>query len=178
MSKTTGIIIAVVVVIVLGGAWYLYGGTVNPVSAPSGDTTQTQDKVVTLSNASSANDLQTLMTQGGNFTCSLTALTSGSNTSGTIYASAKNMRLDFSVSQNGTTVTTHTIRNGQTAYIWVDGQTTGTKANVPSTATLIPQPQGGTVSVNRDSNIASDCHPWVPDATQFEPPASIHFVAQ
>ena len=180
MSRNS-IIAAVVIVIIALGAWYWAATTPGMQGGPEASTTP-QSASSTTSGAgtagtSSGTTLGAVLSQGGNYTCTIESITSDQHSVGTVFGSGGKTRLDLSVQSNGTTVMTHIIRSGGYSYTWVDGQTTGIKASA-STATGSQQPgQGGYIEVNDQSNVSSTCHAWSPDQTQFTPPAGITFIA-
>ncbi|HVV39290.1 MAG TPA: hypothetical protein VHD31_03105 [Candidatus Paceibacterota bacterium] len=179
MNRNVGIGVIVILILALG-AWWFWGSS----SMNSSDTSNTASStdVTTGTNGtngqtqttSGTGTFRTLVTQGGNYTCTvMTTPTESSRTTGTIYSAGGKTRLDLKITTNGTDVTMHTIRSGGTAYTWVDGQTKGTKSTITASSAIVPQPTGATIS--DDSEISSDCHPWSPVASQFVVPAGITF---
>ncbi len=178
MTNRNIIIGVIVVLIVAAGAWYWMSST-NTAGAPSttASSTDTSTSAATGGQGTTiagTGTLRTLVTQGGNYTCTLTATTAGGGqTMGTIYSAGGKTRLDFQSTVNGQTVTIHTLRSGTTAYTWVDGQSVGTKATITASSAIVPQPTGGTIS--DDSQVSSECHPWSPVASDLVVPAGITF---
>jgi hypothetical protein len=125
----------------------------------------------------STGTLRSLVTRGGKFTCTITAVDNSNKTTGTIYGAGNESRLDLQIqTSDGTTVTTHTIRNGTYAYVWMEGQSVGQKSLLNSTNSVLPTPSGNYSHVSDTTQISSDCHPWIPDQSQFTPPKGITFV--
>jgi hypothetical protein len=181
MSQRSIIATIVVIIILIAGAWYFLSYTSG---APASTSTTATTTVATTTDTGSDTSgtptqttLGTIVAQGGNYTCSIQTTQNGAQTTGTIYGSGGKTRLDFVISENGVDTTTHVIRTGSTSYTWVDGQQTGTKSAITPTSPII-QPNGGVISVTDTSTLSSSCHPWVPDSTQFVPPAGISFSAQ
>lgn len=175
MTQKNVIIWVIVALVVIVGGWYLFANQSNPASTT--DTTSASD-TADVQSAHTAGQVTALATKGANFTCSVNATGPASNTTGTIYASNRSVRLDLQVQASGVSVITHTIRNGTVAYNWTDGQSSGTKTTISATAPVVSAPSGGVISDTDSGTIASDCHPWIPDVTQFTPPTNITFVAQ
>lgn len=179
MTQQNAIIgLIVLIVLILGGWYFLTHPAPTVMTDASGTSTTTDSGTADVQNAHSVAAVETLATQGGNFTCSMNSIQSNSNTTGTVYASKQNVRFDLQVSQNGSRVGTHSIRSGGYIYTWVDGQTTGAKVAASASSSIIPQPEGGVVEVNLDTNSTLDCHPWIPDQSQFTPPSDIVFTAR
>jgi len=178
------IIGVVVVLLIIAGVWY-WTSTMPQSGSPSETASSTQEVAssTTAGSGTGTTDgtqqsLGKVLSQGGNFTCTVESISAGQHSTGTVYGSAGKTRLDFTVDVNGTTVNTHIIRSGGYAYTWVDGQSTGTKVAI-STNTTAPQPgQGGYVNVDNNTNVSSLCHPWSPDTTLFVPPKGISFIAR
>jgi hypothetical protein len=174
-------IVVVVIIVVLGWLLFSYGGTHLPGTSSDTATSTVATSTATggTSAGTQATTLHSVMTQGGNYTCTIETITNGSDTTGTIYGANGDTRLDLTVAQSGGTTVTHIIRSGGTSYTWVDGQTVGVKAAITPTSPTVEEPgQGGFIAVNDNTNISSMCHPWIPDASQFVPPAGITFEAQ
>ncbi len=183
MTTRNTVLTVVIVLIVLALGWYWYSwaqnGTVMPDTSNTDSTTSQGTDTTGQTTHSSSKSLRTLASQGGNYTCTLTTTGDQGKMTGTIFASAGKTRLDFKISlPTGTDITSHTIRSGSIAYNWVDGQQTGSKLAITASSAIVPQPTGGSTSVNDEVQVDSDCHPWSPDASQFVPPTGITFVAQ
>ena len=175
MTQKNILIAAAVVVIIALSAWYLSPYSPNALpssSAASSNTTSTKTQTGTKTS-------QGTTTQGGNYTCSINTIADSGKTTETIYATNTKTRLDFRIeAPDGTMVNTHTIHSGSVSYTWVDGQPTGTKKTIIPSSTIMPQPSGGVITTTTTGQVASDCHPWSPDLSQFVPPSGITFVAQ
>jgi hypothetical protein len=181
------IIIGVIVVVIIAvAAWFIFSpqastetsSSVTSVSTSTSEVASSSSPTSQGTTVQSAGTLRALVTQGGNYTCTLTTTAqSGNGTRGTIYAAGGKTRLDFVFQgSNGVDTTTHIIRNGTYAYTWVDGQTLGTRTPITASSPIVPeQPQGGVIAVADNLQISSDCRPWVPDASQFVPPTAITF---
>ncbi|HVZ76147.1 MAG TPA: hypothetical protein VG934_02655 [Candidatus Paceibacterota bacterium] len=185
MTQRNIVITVIVIIIVVLGGWWLISsqgaggtGTTASSTAMGGEASSTTTGGTAGSTtAGSSESLKTVTAQGGNYTCSLYTMTDAGVTRGTIYGSGGKTRLDLTFqATNGTSVITHIIRSNGTSYTWVDGNQAGFKSSITSSSPIISQPQGGVIS--DDSSVASDCHPWVPDTTEFVPPTQINFVSQ
>ena len=173
MASKNIIIGVVAVLVVAGGIWYWVsssGTAGTPSSTASSTATGTQP-------AAQTTTLRALATQGGNYTCTVSTIADNGQTTGSVFTAGGKTRLDFKITLNGTDTTMHTIRTGTTAYTWVEGQSAGTKSTITTSSSIVPQPQGGVIAVNDNVQVASDCHPWSPDATKFVPPTGITFAA-
>ena len=190
MSTQNVIIGAIVVLVLIGGGWYLYSRT--PAGQPSLSATSTVETAgAATAESGSAGDttppgkgtgpLQNVFNRGGNYTCTFgtasTVAGTGAQSSGTIYASGGTTRGDFSIMSNtGARTTVHVIRTGSLNYTWIDGQTSGTKTPVTAATASRINPSGAGFTEDQFASVTWDCHPWLTDATQFAPPKSISFV--
>jgi hypothetical protein len=152
------ILIGVAVLVIIGlGIWFaLAGGMVG--QSPGTEASSTTEAATTTNTGSSTGSqsgttLRSIVSQSGNFTCTVNAVQSSGQTTGTIYGASGKVRLDFTApSQNGSLVT-HIIRSGGYSYIWVDGQSTGIKTAVKADDSITPA-SGGNVS--DDSKVSSE----------------------
>lgn len=180
MTQKNIIIGVIVAIVLIGGAWFLMTPKQNEVAI----TPDTEEQTETVSNTptqsvKATGTLKSTFTQGGNYTCTLTTIDGSSGkTTGTVYASGGKTRSDFKIqSATGAITELHIIRDGVTAYTWVAGQSSGTKTAITASSSVVPrQPSGAVISVTDDSSVSTDCHPWLPDISQFVPPTSITFV--
>jgi hypothetical protein len=184
-------ILAIVVLVIVFGGWYVLShqsSSGTPVTQGSGSDTSDSSGTNsgsqtggTSTSSGSASSLRSVISRGGNYTCTLTVYGNSGQTTGTVYSSANpnKTRMDLNViASSGTRVTTHIIRSGGYSYTWVDGQTVGQKAAITSSSPIVPQPSGNYNTVTDDANISSDCHPWAPVASEFVAPSSITFVSK
>jgi len=183
MTNRNIIIGVIVVLVVIGGIWYWVsssnGVNSTPSQTASTTTTGTASATGSTQTAPGTGTLRTLVTQGGNYTCTLTqTATSGAQTTGSIFGAGGQTRLDFKISTNGTDFTMHTIRTGATAYTWIDGQQTGTKTAITASGPIVTPASGGVIAINDDTQVTSECHPWSPVASDFVPPTGITFIAK
>jgi hypothetical protein len=178
MNRNIVIGVVIVILLVLGLWWYLSSTSMSSSTSETNNNAATSSENsssgTTGTTAGSKSTLGAVLAHGGNYTCTISSTSSTGNATGVIYAAGSKTRVDFNAtSQDGTSVQTHVIRDGTWSYTWVDGMTTGTKTAMTTSAPRNPQPSGGVIS--EDSSVSSDCHPWVPDATQFVPPKGITF---
>jgi hypothetical protein len=177
MSRNTIIAGSIALILIMLGGWYLlsHASTENALMTSEAATT-TQQVGAPVSSASGTNPttLKTVLAQGGNYTCALETIKNGTHMTGTVYGTANKFRFDFTVSQNGVDTHTHIIRIGTTAYTWVDGKLGGT-ASAVAAGSHLPQPNGYAISIDENTDVTTDCHPWIPDASQFVPPTTITF---
>jgi hypothetical protein len=180
MNKNKIWIIAAVIAVVILGFWFMSSKPAKEAEETTSETpvatNNQQSNETSTASQSTPGSLGSLMKQGGNYTCNVTTIADTGKAQGTIYGSNGKIRFDFQIqSPQGLTITTHTIRDNGVAYSWVDGSTKGTKTAISTASAVAPGPMGGSIQVSDDSQVASDCHPWIPDASQFVPPKGITF---
>lgn len=169
MNKTVLGVIALV--IVLGLIAYFAMGNKQATAPENGSTVQSQSGSADPATPQSASNksLKELVAAGGSTKCTF----SDSGNSGTFYVSGGKARGDFSVTANNQTMSSHMILDGQTSYVWVDGQNQGFKMNVDASAQATAQVQQA-VDVNK--KIDYSCSAWTADSAMFQLPASVQFM--
>jgi hypothetical protein len=182
MNKRQIIIVSLAVIVALGGVYEITREGNSPFAIIPMVQPQATSTSGTPNSGSTgtSNNLRKVVTQGGNYTCSVFSLIPTGKATGTIFSAGGKTRLDFSLDKaDGSALTTHIIRTQSISYTWVDGQNVGTKSTVTPSSPIIAQPQGGvSTSFTDATNLSSECHPWFPDAKQFTPPMTITFIAK
>jgi len=98
--------------------------------------------------------------------------------SGTVYVNSGKVRGDFEVNVSGQIQKSHMIIDGNTSYVWMEGENTGYKMTFdpnqvqPTTAEVTSAPQE---SFSADRVMNYDCKPWVVDSSLFTLPSDIKF---
>lgn len=168
----------VLVIIIGGGAWYVFskGGSGAPVSL--GGVEDTKNGVM-----EGVGTFKDIFTRGGSWKCEVKTAYEGVPSEGTFYVSGEEFRGDFSSNFEGQgMVTSHLINaaDGYT-YSWTDAYPQGMKMKI-SEKTDVPsegdvseteEPEGG-IDYNQD--VQYSCGPWAVDASKFSPPAEVTFM--
>jgi len=161
------ILIAVTLAILLlgggVGAYFLMSkGASSPTSV--GQQTATSDE------ASTQKSLRDLIALGESQECSFSI---GEESSGTFYVASGKMKGDFTSTSAGETTISHMLVEGQTSYIWIEGQDMGYKFSVDAST----QEQGQTNQANMDLDQKADysCKPWRADSSAFALPGNVEF---
>lgn len=178
MNKTTRIIIAVVVLLVLiAGAYALLGKkSSNPLQSVQNKVAQMTTQKMSLSD---------FFSLAGSKKCTFSDKTN--NSSGTVYIGGGKMRGDFQSMDNGKTTASHMINDGQYVYVWTDGQSQGYKMSTDivkkeaAQVTMTPdnsgssetQPSSGPVNLNQQADYS--CGGWSVDSSMFTLPQGITF---
>lgn len=173
MDKKIAIVVGVLVLllVVVGLIFFLKKPSMTNTSPNSNQAAQTNDNQQT----SGMTSLKDLMTKGISETCTY----SNDKGNGTVYVNSGKVRGDFNVEVSGQTQKSHMIIDGNTSYIWLDGQSSGYKMTfdpnqVQATdASVTSTPQEG-VSANEVMNY--NCKPWVVDKTLFNLPSDVDFI--
>lgn len=175
MNKNTLIVVAVALVLLLGGGAYLMLNR----NAPSGESSlNTSDSVTVGTETSGPKSLKDLILGGVAQKCTYTDTTSG--TEGVSYIANGKVRADYTTSEGTTTTNGHMIADGTTSYVWMDGQDTGFKMSFDlneEAATDVPEVPEGQDNQALDVNEAMDykCSPWLVDGSMFSPPSNVTF---
>lgn len=170
-SKIIGVIVAVIILLALGG-YFIFGK--NKAPEKMAQTSQTPAKT----SASATNTtLAGLLAMGQNQRCTFsTNSTTGGTTNGTFYVSKGNVRGDMTMkASNGKEDQMSIIRMGDTNYIWGSALPTGIKM----TLSLDKITQGANANASQYSSINQkadfNCVPWSVDSSLFTPPANVKF---
>ena len=91
---------------------------------------------------------------------------------GTVYVANNKMRMDYTGTSNGVTVTSHSIIDGNVYYSWIDGQPNGFKFDVSKTGAGQAGPNQN-VDINRTFDY--NCSAWSVDNSKFTLPAGVQF---
>lgn len=163
---------AIAAALILGGGAYLYLNSRSSQPAPTTTSGQTS------SNPNVMQSLRDLLTSGQTVKCTFSDTNTGGNVTGTTYIASGKVRADTMMQSGSQTINSHMIVEGNTGYMWMDGQTQGFKMSL-DTAT---QEQTGTnpQTQNFDANkkMNYNCGPWVSDSSMFSLPAGVQFISQ
>jgi hypothetical protein len=119
MKKTTIAVAVIVVVLVVAGVFFFTRKTSQP--APAGQAGQAQSQQSPAGNA--INSIKDAMGLGTKMKCTYSTKAGDTTITSVVYVQGKNFKSVGSI--NGKT--TNTIFDGDTLYMWMEGQTTGTK---------------------------------------------------
>lgn len=160
-KKTT--VIAIVLILLLIGGYFIVKGRSNSSVTP----VATQEQ--------SASSLKDLISKGLAQSCTF----SSGGSSGTVYVSGGKVRTDYDTTVDGKVTTSHMIVDGNTSYIWTEGQATGFKmtfeaSGTPSAETTNAPAAGG---FDSSANMNYKCKTWAVDASQFALPAGVQFTS-
>ncbi|MDD5710768.1 MAG: hypothetical protein PHV43_01545 [Candidatus Colwellbacteria bacterium] len=153
------IIIAVVVVLAAGAAYFLWG---------SGGSINT---------AQDAASIKELIARGENLTCTFSRADEGNSMDGTIYVSGGKVRGDFSLIQDGQSFESHMIQDADFAYVWNTGGPLGAAGFKMSVSAdeEVSSGEGEYQAVDLEEQLDTKCSRWSPDASKFVPPSNITF---
>lgn len=158
MNKKVVAIVAVLLVLLLGGYFFMTRG--KPGSLPGSQT------------STSPSSLKDLLTKGVAQSCTFS--NEGSN--GTVYVAGGKMRGDFDAVTEGKTVKSHMIVDGNTSYIWMDGEKTGFKMSFdPATQSEGSAESTTPGSFDAGADMNYKCGAWINDGSLFKLPADVSF---
>ena len=162
MNKKAIIIAVVLVLLLVGGYFIMKGRSKTPL------TTGTSQE------ESSPASLKDLISKGIAQSC--TYNNEGSN--GKFYVSGDKVRGDFETTVDGNVTKSHMIIDGNTSYIWSDGEKSGIKMTFDASAT----PSGSTTtspggSFDTAANMNYKCSVWVVDSSVFTLPVGVQFMS-
>lgn len=169
-TKIAGIIVAVIILLGLGGFLFLgkNGTSKNQVTQITPTPTVTE-------NSMTQNSLLDLLTGGKTQSCTFTyAGSDGTKTDGTVYISGTKMRGDISTitsSKKESKITM--IRDGDITYIWGSDLPTGIKMTL--SANDLKSNTQANQYFNSTQKTDYKCSPWSVDSSMFSVPTNIKF---
>lgn len=181
-TSTVTLVIAVVAIaalvyLMLQMQWFTI-----PFSPAHTDTVATTTEEVAETGATQGTGtLKSVLTRGGNYTCTIQFSDPKVQSTATIYASNGKIREDYRTvdAATGKITDTHSVKTSGTVYVWVDGATQGVKTvATPGASPTVPTLTGGGFVGDEDSTVGWDCHAWLPNQTFFNIPTNIKFVQQ
>ncbi len=94
---------------------------------------------------------------------------------GEMFVANGKVRTDISTTAGGTSTVMHMIVDGNTAYNWTEGQTTGFKLAYSASAGASSSNTGSGQTVDVDKKMDFNCQPWNGDSSKFTLPTSVTF---
>lgn len=157
MNKKVIISVGVIVLLALGAGGFML---------KSATTTNTTNTDSNSSETGAMKSLKDLLGLGSAQACSFEG--------GTVYVSNGKMRGDFTTNAAQGTMSSHMIVDGQTSYIWIDGQSTGFKMTFDAAAQQEAQESvKNNIDINKQSNY--NCKAWSADLGVFTLPKDVTF---
>ena len=126
-------------------------------------------------NASAPKTLKDLLGLGSAQKCTYTG--------GTVYVAGGKVRGDFDVTENGKTINSHMIVDGNTSYVWTEGEKNGFKVAFNPDAVSTPAPSVSPAATEAGQSGAMDaekpqdykCESWAADPAMFALPKDVVF---
>lgn len=126
--------------------------------------------------AASQKSLKDLFASGISQKCTFASNEGDASTQGTVYAVSGKSRADFSSVTSGQTVNSHMIVEGNTNYVWMDGQNKGFKSTFdPNQASENPEAADKSKDTDLNKKVDYSCSPWIPDESLFTRPSDVEF---
>ena len=169
MNKKIIISIAVIVLLLLAAGIYVMSGKKSATTDPQINKVQETEQ-------SFPTSLKELLTAGIPQKCTFKDLIDEVNTEGTTYVASGKMRGDFSTTIEGKTTTGHTVYDGTTSYVWMDGNSTGFKMDIDPNETTSSESETQQ-GLDLNKTIDYNCSAWLPDQSLFTPPDDVTFTA-
>jgi len=167
------IILPLVVVVIIAGAFYLMR---MDAPLPSADApTEQSTAPVSASKSASRGTFADLFAKKGNFLCSFSMEKNGASIAGSVRSSAERVRADFDVSfplLKDQKIQTHVIRDNGFAYVWSNASPQGTK--VKSTNDDFQKSLGESLDTQQQFDYT--CEDWKVDPSVFILPSNITFI--
>jgi hypothetical protein len=172
VKKTNLIIAGIAVVLLLGGGYFYLSSKNKKTSTNSNQASVTSEQAENLSPRS----LMDLLALGTSEKCTYSDASAPAAVEGTSYISNGKIRTDYSTTIEGKQTSGHMIFDGNTDYVWIDGELTGITMEVDTSKNIESNSENATqdgVNINKALNYK--CSPWVPDESLFQPPSNIEF---
>ena len=164
---------AVVLLLILVGGGVLVMSSRNksktePVTTKQNEANKVQETQV------AKKSLKDLLAAGIPQKCTFKDLSNDVDMEGTSYVANGKVRGDFKSSVNGETSSGHSIFDGKTSYVWMDGTSTGFKMEIDPAVTATPE-SSSQQGVDLNKTIDYNCSAWIPDQSLFNPPENNYF---
>jgi hypothetical protein len=172
------IIIAIIVVIIIAGGVYL--ATKGDGGGEQYRDTMTESATSTTSaTVEGQGTFADLIGRGGDYKCVFSSDDPNASSVGTVYINGVNVRGDFqsTLKANNQVARSHMIQKDGFVYTWIDGMQQGFKLPVTATGGASTATSGNYSMAMGDARGTYDCEPWTVDATQFNVPGSVSFMA-
>jgi hypothetical protein len=163
------LIILVILVAVVVGAYFVFGGSKEVKNEELGNTNDEQPSGKKMA-------FSQFLKQGGAYKCEVKQYMSDFENSGTMYISGKNMRGEFSTVAEGRTMNSSFISRDGYSYTW-SSVTPGMGFKIKAEAETSNESAGvnGTYAWSADQIGDYNCESWVVDTTKFELPKDVTF---
>lgn len=170
MTKVLAGIIIIILVALGAGAFLVLSDKNKPATTDTSLNGNTQMQANTENDQKSLKDLIGL---GSSQECSFK---DAAGNAGTVYVGSNKMRGNFTTAGAQGSISSHIIVDGQTTYMWLDGQNTGYKLafdmNAPAAAEA--EKQTGQ-NVDLDQKVDYNCKAWTVNSSVFALPSGITF---
>jgi hypothetical protein len=161
------ILIAIGILLLLGGmgAYLFMSKGKSPAATP------TQEQAAS-SESSTPKSLKDLIGLGTAQECLFSA---DEGSGGVVYVAGGKVRGDFSTQNEGQTIISHMIVDGQTSYVWMEGQEMGYKFTFDESTQTQDQGQTSQTAVDIDQKVDYNCKSWNSDPSMFTLPEDVEF---
>jgi len=167
MNKKLPVIIGAIVILGITAFLLIPKGQNNSPQPQTTQNVQTQETIIPTAQPKSLKDLLSL---GKTQSCTFS---DGTNSQTTIFITSNKMRGNFDSTIDGKTVKSHIIVDGQTSYIWMDGQNTGYKMSIDKATQDQANTQQNQIDLNKQADY--NCKDWTVDSSVFNLPTGINF---
>jgi hypothetical protein len=163
------LIILVILVAVVVGAYFVFGGSKEVKNEELGNTNDEQPSGKKMA-------FSQFLKQSGAYKCEVKQYMSDFENSGTMYVSGKNMRGEFSTVAEGRTMTSSFLSRDGYSYTW-SSMTPGMGFKIKAETETSNENAdiNGTYAWSADQIGDYNCENWVVDATKFELPKNVTF---
>jgi len=166
MSKGLSVAIIVGILLVAGAGAYIVLNRPSDTTAPGTSASASPAPTSALQPQS----LRDLLALGRDQTCTFN---DASGNSGSVYMGGAKVRGDFTTMVNSQPQASHMLVDGQTVYVWMDGQAQGFKVSFDAVADLGSSTSNQ--SVDLDQKVDYQCSDWAVDDSKFSLPSGVIF---
>lgn len=173
--KNKGIIVIFVLLLLGLGAFFMFS---SKDKGPNDSKTANVDTTTSEKKTGETSSLKDLFMAGLPQSCTFSSDTDGYKSEGTIYTTKGKMRGDFKGMVDGKELGTHMIYDGETSYIWTDGENKGFKTTLSEEQKADLQNDSksqGTVDLDQELNYS--CKPWAANGAVFVLPTDVEFLS-
>lgn len=164
-----GIIAAIIILLGAGGVFLYSKNRPQPVQNPP--TAKKEEN----KNSSASGNILEILKSGQTQECTFSSGEENASTSGVVYLSNQEFRVDFTVIQANDKSDISMIRKGDDNYIWGSGFPNNAGLKMTLSIDKLAEDEQTKDYFNTDQQVDYSCKSWAVDSFKFNPPSNIKF---
>jgi hypothetical protein len=173
MNKTILAVGILVILLLGGGAFWMMN---NNKGEKQTNTTSTENSNTNTATTSAPKTLKELMALQTPQSCTFSSSEEGYSSDGTVYYASGKVRGDFETKVENQLTKAHFVNEGNTLYMWMDGQAQGFKMSMETTNEENTETKTQNKQYDPNKQVDYKCSAWNVDSAVFVKPANVEFV--